>query len=156
MVEFFLRKKSIDTSTSEITEPLQSHSHTHPCHQDHDFSKPFDLSLEDDDGDVRLPQTCDVKEALILKLQELDKKVYMLLKSNKSIEKEMKGTDPDWYQYISENADLILRTKDEIARIIRAFLKVGVDLDKEVYGVLEHRVLWDNSLEPAHAKKENP
>ena len=93
--------------------------------------------------EVPLPQTCDVKEALIVKLQELDTKIYMLLKSNKAIEEDLKDEDPDWSSYIEENDRIIIRTKDEILRILNAFLTAGVDIDKEnVLTKMTHRALY--------------
>ena len=80
--------------------------------------------------EVPLPQTCDVKEALIVKLQELDTKIYMLLKSNKVMRDDL-GDDPDLASFLEENDSIIVRTKDEILRILNAFLQAGVDLDKE-------------------------
>ena len=80
--------------------------------------------------EVPLPQTCDVKDALIVKLQELDTKIFMLLKSNKAIKEEL-ADDPDLPSYLEENEAIIVRTKDEILKILNAFLQAGVDLDKE-------------------------
>ena len=40
-----------------------------------------------------IPETCDVKESLINKLQELDNKIYHLTRSNKYFEEEMQ--DPE-------------------------------------------------------------
>ena len=62
-----------------------------------------------------------MKEALINKLVELDTKIYMLVKSNKAIREEMHD-DPDVESYIEENEQIIVRTKDEILKILNAFL----------------------------------
>ena len=46
----------------------------------------------------------------------------MLMKSNKEIEQELGGEDPEWKNYIEENEKIIVRTKDEILRILNAFM----------------------------------
>ncbi len=71
--------------------------------------------------EVPLPQTCDIKEALINKLVELDTKIYMLVKSNKAITDEL-ADDPELPSYLEENNQIIVRTKDEILKILNAFL----------------------------------
>ena len=63
------------------------------------------------------------------------------MSSNKLIAEEMQD-DPDWENYVRENEDIIVRTKDEIVKIMVAFLKVGVNLDKEVLGKLKHKNLY--------------
>ena len=46
-----------------------------------------------------IPETCDVKDALIVKLEELDNKIYHLIRSNKYFIEEMQDPenkeDPD-------------------------------------------------------------
>ena len=55
----------------------------------------------------------------------------------------MSGEDPEWETYIQENDALIIRTKDEILRILNAFMQAGVDLDKEnVLSKMTHRALY--------------
>ncbi len=54
----------------------------------------------------------------------------MLLKSNKVMREDL-GDDPDLASFLEENDRIIVRTKDEILRILNAFLQAGVDLDKE-------------------------
>ena len=67
-------------------------------------------------GDI--PETCDVKDALICKLEELDNKIYQLEKSNKLMEQEIDSpeTDPEdaleYKEFIKENDDVILNSKD--------------------------------------------
>ena len=89
----------------------------------------------------QLPQTCDVKEALIQQLQQLDVKVFQLDKSNRLIMQELRD-DPEKEEYIAENEAIIARSKHEILGVLGAFVKAGVDLEKEVYPALKHRQLW--------------
>ena len=63
------------------------------------------------------------------------------MSSNKLIAEEMQD-DPDWENYVRENEGIIVKTKDEIVRIMVAFMKVGVNLDKEVLGKLKHKNLY--------------
>ena len=101
-----------------------------------------ELKGEGENLEVPLPQTCDVKEALIVKLQELDTKIYMLEKSNKEIIEEL-ADDPEVEEYIGENKGIIVRTKDEILRILNAFMQAGIDIDKEnVLTKMVHRHLY--------------
>ena len=65
-----------------------------------------------------------------MKLQELDTKIYMLMKSNKVIKEDL-AEDPDLPSYLEENNSIIVRTKDEILKILNAFLLAGIDIDKE-------------------------
>lgn len=63
--------------------------------------------------------------------------------------------DPDYKSYIKENNDIIIRTKDEIWRILSAFLKAGMNLDKDVYPKLKHKDLYlDESGQKIEEKKE--
>ncbi len=79
----------------------------------------------------------------------------MLLKSNKAIEEGLKDEDPDWTSYIEENNSIILRTKDEILRILNAFLAAGIDLDKEnVLAKMTHRALYMPEDEVPLAQKD--
>ena len=80
-----------------------------------------EIKGEGENMDVPLPQTCDIKEALINKLVELDTKIYMLVKSNKAITDEL-ADDPELSSYLEENNQIIVRTKDEILKILNAFL----------------------------------
>lgn len=92
-------------------------------------------------GDAELPHSCDVKEQLIAKLEELDNKIYQLMKSNRIIEEDMKD-DADYKYYIKENNEIIIRSKDEIWRILTAFIKAAMNLDKDVYPKLKYRNLY--------------
>ncbi len=80
-----------------------------------------EIKGEGENMEVPLPQTCDIKEALINKLVELDTKIYMLVKSNKAITDEL-ADDPELSSYLEENNQIIVRTKDEILKILNAFL----------------------------------
>ena len=83
-----------------------------------------------------------MKEALINKLVELDTKIYMLVKSNKAIREEMHD-DPDVESYVEENEQIIVRTKDEILKILNAFLQAGIDIDgQHVLEKMTHRLLY--------------
>ncbi len=65
------------------------------------------------------------------------------MKSNKEIELELASEDPEWRNYIQENEKIIVRTKDEILRILNAFMQAGIDLDKEnVMAKMVHRGLY--------------
>ena len=81
-----------------------------------------------DNDEIQLPASCDVKDALILKLEELDNQIHHLLESNKFFETNLadariNGVDEDEYdsfedmekeysEYIKENAELICNKKD--------------------------------------------
>ena len=111
---------------------------------------------QDEDDEVPLPNTCDVKEQLIEKLQELDHKIYMLIKSNKVIAEDL-ADDPEVGNYISENEGIIMKTKDEIIRILVAFLKVGIDIDKdEVLSKMQHRHLYMPPEDDKKVVQEEP
>ena len=69
----------------------------------------------------------------------------MLIKSNKAIEEDLKD-DPEMGDYIAENEALIIKTKDEILKILNAFMKAGIDIDKE--GVLMKMVHRDMYMPP--------
>ena len=44
---------------------------------------------------------------------------------------------------MEENESIIMRTKDEILRILNAFLAAGIDIDKEnVLSGMQHRALY--------------
>ena len=47
------------------------------------------LGVEDDGVEVAIPSTCDVKEALVLKLEEIDNKIFHLVRSNKYLKAEI-------------------------------------------------------------------
>ena len=53
------------------------------------------------------------------------------MKSNKIIAEELKE-DPEKDNYIRENEEIIVRTKDDIIQILNAFLQAGINIDKEV------------------------
>ena len=77
----------------------------------------------------------------------------MLMKSNKQIQEELSGEDPEWHKYVEENESIIMRTKDEILRILNAFLAAGIDIDRDnVLSGMQHRALY---MPPDHlvAKK---
>eukprot|EP00347_Sterkiella_histriomuscorum_P012898 403366795 len=135
--------EQIDTSTFSQVNPHPIVHHSCTSHLNPIQSQPI-IDMADhyhvtENG--QLPQTCDIKEALIIKMQELDTKIYMLIKSNKEIEKELKD-DPEMPEYLKENEQLIIKSKDELLTILNAFLKSGIDLDKEVYTQLQYRHLW--------------
>ena len=65
------------------------------------------------------------------------------MKSNKQIEEELSSEDPEWHKYVEENESIIMRTKDEILRILNAFLAAGIDIDREnVLSGMQHRALY--------------
>ena len=81
------------------------------------------------------------------------------MKSNKIIEEELKGEDPDYRLYIKENYEIIMRTKDDVIKIINAFLKSGINLQKEVYPQLKYRSLYldengESTLEESMRQEE--
>ena len=49
----------------------------------------FGSNHRDDQMKVDMPETCDVKDALIFKLEELDNKVYHLIRSNEYFKEEI-------------------------------------------------------------------
>ena len=107
------------------------------------------------DDEVQIPQSCDVKEALILKLEEFDNQLHHLIESNKYFEKELEeakvnGVDEEEYanfdemqkeygEYISENADIILNKKNQVIKILNAFIKAGSNLDRDVFPKLKYK-----------------
>ena len=71
----------------------------------------------------------------------MDVKIYQLTQSNEYLKKEFKD-DPDSDENIRENEELILKTKDEVYKILTAFLKAGINLDKEVFPTMPWRELY--------------
>ena len=97
--------------------------------------------------DVEIPATCDVKETLIDKLEELDNKIYHLLESNKYLQEEIKDTETkqeveEYKVFIAENQDVILNLKNQMLRILNAFMKAGTNLEKEIYPKLKYKGLY--------------
>lgn len=68
------------------------------------------------------------------------------MKSNKLIEQEL-VEDPSVNQYIKENNEIIEKSKEEIHKILNAFLKSGINLDKEVMPKLKYKSLYLNEDE---------
>ena len=55
----------------------------------------------------------------------------------------MSAEDPEWQKYVEENESIIMRTKDEILRILNAFLAAGIDIDRDnVLTGMQHRALY--------------
>ena len=101
-----------------------------------------------------------------MKLEELDNRIYHLLQSNKYFKQELEeGPDDDededlderaklqkiiersalreeYGEYIKENDDLINDKKNEVLRILQAFVKAGTNLDRDVLPKLKHRALY--------------
>lgn len=102
-----------------------------------------------------IPETCDVKESLINKLEELDNKIYHLLRSNKYFEEEMQNPenqeDPEVIQefkdFKKENDDIILNSKDQIIRIMNAFIKAGTNIERDIYPKMKYRSMYMNDKE---------
>ena len=67
--------------------------------------------------EVEIPATCDVKEALVDKLEECDNKIYHLIASNKYLKEEIKDPEnkdevEEYRGFIAENEDVILNHKN--------------------------------------------
>ena len=62
-----------------------------------------------------LVSNCNIKEKLIVKLEELDHKIFMLLQSNQYLKEELEDTSIalsdmiEYKEYIAENEDVILK-----------------------------------------------
>ena len=115
-------------------------------------------------GQVDIPETCDVKDALILKLEEIDNKIYHLINSNKYFKEEIQATkdkpedyeDPEadreeYIEYIKENEGVINNFKDQIIRIMNAFLKAGTNVDRDVYPKMKYKGLYMPEFQNEHA-----
>ena len=132
----FQQVTSINDIGMQVQQPIL------PDKKDQPINVEEEIKGEGTDMEVPLPQTCDIKEALINKLVELDTKIYMLIKSNKAITEEM-ADDPDIESYLEENNSIIVRTKDEILKILNAFLQAGIDIDQQhVLDKMTHRLLY--------------
>ena len=100
------------------------------------------------DGEVDVPQDCNVKEALLYKIEDIDEKINHLIQSNKFFELEIQeNPDDEEYEkemkeYIKENQDLILDKKNQLLKILNAFMKAGIDLSKEVYPRMKYKGLY--------------
>ena len=102
-----------------------------------------------------IPVTCDVKDALIIKLEELDNKIYHLIRSNKYFIEEMQDPenqeDPEVMQefedFKKENDDIILNSKDQIIRMMNAFIKAGTNIERDIYPKMKYRALYMNDKE---------
>lgn len=108
-----------------------------------------------DDEEIQIPASCDVKEALIVKLEELDNQIHHLLDSNKFFEStlsdaKVNGVDEEEYdsyadmekeyaEYIKENAELVCDKKNTVIRILNAFIKAGSNLDRDVFPKLKYK-----------------
>jgi hypothetical protein len=69
------------------------------------------------DGEVDIPESCDVKETLLYKLEEIDGKINHLFESNKFFEQEILEAESEedaleLKEYIKENEDLVLDKKN--------------------------------------------
>ena len=108
-----------------------------------------------DEEEIQIPASCDVKEALIVKLEELDNQIHHLLESNQYFESglaeaRVNGVDEEEYdsyadmekeyaEYIKENAELICNKKNQVIRILNAFIKAGSNLDRDVFPKLKYK-----------------
>ena len=108
------------------------------------------------DGEVDIPHDCNVKEALLYKIEDIDEKINHLLQSNAFFEQEIKDNQDDeeyrieLKQYIKENQDLILDKKNQLLKILNAFMKAGTDLSKEVYPRMKFKGLYLPEFENDH------
>ena len=72
------------------------------------------LGVEDNGDEIAIPSTCDVKEALVVKLEEIDNKIYHLINSNQYLKDEILE-DPEsaeeYEEVIKENEEVILNLK---------------------------------------------
>ena len=98
---------------------------------------------------------CNLKEKLILVLEDLDNKIFMLIKSNMYFKSEIKDSTnlmeiSEYRDYIEENEGVIIGKKDKIIRIITAFLKAGTNVDSEIYPKMPHRHLYMQMGEKDH------
>ena len=58
--------------------------------------------------------------------------------------------------YIKENDRLILRSRDEIHRILTAFIKSGITIDKEILPQMKYRDLYlEEKLKGVIGEKHN-
>jgi hypothetical protein len=53
--------------------------------------------------------------------------------------------------YIKENEDIILNKKNEIIKIMNAFMKAGTDLDKEIIPKMKYKNYYMPSGESKHS-----
>ena len=89
-----------------------------------------------------------MKESLLCKIEDIDEKINHLLQSNAFFEQEKKeNPDDEEYinemdEYVKENEDLILDKKNQLLKIINAFMKAGTDLSKEVYPRMKFKGLY--------------
>lgn len=101
---------------------------------------------------------------MILKLEEIDNKIYHLINSNKYFKEEIQATkdqpedydDPEaerveYAEYIKENEGLINNFKDQIIRIMNAFLKAGTNVDRDVYPKMKYKGLYMPEFQNEHA-----
>ena len=71
-----------------------------------------------------------------------------MIQSNKFFELEIQeNPDDEEYEkemkeYIKENQDLILDKKNQLLKILNAFMKAGIDLSKEVYPRMRYKGLY--------------
>ena len=101
----------------------------------------------DENGDYRVPKTCDMQEALMMKLEELDSKIAKLVESNLYLLDEIKTetnkeTIHEYQAYIRENEKIIGNRKGDVSKILSAFIKAKLDIDKIVLPKLKNRHLY--------------
>ena len=85
-------------------------------------------------------------------LEVLDNKIYHLIRSNKEMQEERQQAIEDddyelaqeWADFITENDGVIIKQKDTIIKILTQFLKVGTNLEKEIYPKMKYRSLYMN------------
>jgi hypothetical protein len=100
-----------------------------------------------EDGEVDIPESVNVKECLLAKLEEIDFKINHLYESNKFFlsemeEAETKDEKDEFVEYIKENEDLVLDKKNQVIKICNAFMKAGINLELDVYPKLKYKSLY--------------
>ena len=72
---------------------------------------------------------------------ELDTQIYQLDKSNRIMQDELKG-DTDLPYYLKENNEIMAKAKQNLLLFLSKFLKIGINLEKEVFPFLRYRDIY--------------
>ena len=114
-------------------------------------------NLQDENKEYKIPYGCDIKEGLIMKLEQIDNQIYHLMQSNDYMQQETENTQDndeatirEYKDYIKENEDLILDKKNEVIKIVSAFIKAGTNIQKEVYPKMIYKSYYMPGFQDDH------
>ena len=86
-----------------------------------------------------------MKDALIVKLVELDTKLYHLYTSNQYLKQEAQEAEDqaeanEYLEFVKENEEVITDKKGEVLKILTAFMKAGTDIERDIYPKMKYNL----------------